>query len=67
MKTMQDFSRALSIAALLHNHPTGDLAPSHADIEMSKEVAHIAKTLGIQLCDHVIVGKDGHAKGLKLV
>jgi DNA repair protein RadC len=56
-------------ARLMHNRPSGDPTPSHADIEMIKEVAKVAKTLGIQLHDHVIVGKDGHAslKGLKLI
>ena len=64
--------RALELSAtaliLVHNHPSGDPTPSHADIEMTKEVAKVAKTLGIQLYDHVIVGKDGHAsmKGLRL-
>jgi DNA repair protein RadC len=64
--------RALELSAtaliLVHNHPSGDPTPSHADIEMTKEVAKVAKTLGIQLFDHVIVGKDGHVsmKGLKL-
>jgi DNA repair protein RadC len=36
---------------------------------MTREVAKVAKTLGIQLYDHIIVGCDGHAslKGLKLI
>jgi hypothetical protein len=35
----------------------------------SKQVAEVAKMLGIQLYDHIIVGKDGRAslKGLKLI
>jgi DNA repair protein RadC len=65
--------RALELSStaiiLVHNHPSGDPTPSHADIEMTKEVAKVAKTLGIQLYDHIIVGKDGHAsmKGLRLI
>jgi len=53
--------RNASRAMLVHNHPSGDPTPSHADIEMTKEVAKVAKTLGI--------GKDGHAslKGMKLI
>jgi DNA repair protein RadC len=64
--------RALELSAtaiiLVHNHPSGDPTPSQADIEMTKQVAQVARTLGIQVLDHVIVGKDGHAslKGLKL-
>jgi DNA repair protein RadC len=49
--------------------PSGDPTPSHADIEMIKEVAKVATTPGIRLYDHVIIGKDGHAslRGLKLI
>jgi len=65
--------RALELSAtaiiLVHNHPSGDPTPSSADIEMTKQVATIAKPLGVQLFDHIIVGKDGHAslKGLRLI
>jgi DNA repair protein RadC len=65
--------RALELSAtaiiLVHNHPSGDPTPSSADIEMTKQVASIAKPLGVALHDHIIVGKDGHAslKGLRLI
>jgi DNA repair protein RadC len=65
--------RALELSAtaiiLVHNHPSGDPTPSHADIQMTKSIAEIAKPLGIAVHDHIIVGKDGHAslKGLKLI
>jgi DNA repair protein RadC len=64
--------RALELSAtaiiLVHNHPSGDPTPSQADIEMTKQVASVAKPLGVLLYDHIIVGKEGHAslKGLKL-
>jgi len=64
--------RALELSAtaliLVHNHPSGDPTPSQADIEMTRQVAQVARTLGIQVHDHVIVGKDGHVsmKELKL-
>ena len=64
--------RALELSApaliLVHNHPSGDPTPSQADIEMTRQVTQVARTLGIQVLDHIIVGKDGHAslKGLKL-
>ncbi len=44
----------------VHNHPSGDTTPSKADIEMTKEVAKAAATMGIVLHDHVIVGRSGH-------
>jgi DNA repair protein RadC len=65
--------RALELSAtaiiLVHNHPSGDPTPSHADIEMTKAIVEIAKPLGIAVHDHIIVGKDGHAslKGLRLI
>lgn len=65
--------RALELSAtaliLVHNHPSGDPTPSHADIEMTRTIVEIAKPLGIAVHDHIIVGRDGHAsfKGLKLV
>jgi DNA repair protein RadC len=53
----------------VHNHPSGDPTPSRADIQMTREIVEVAKPLGIEVHDHIIVGKEGHAsfKGLKLI
>ena len=65
--------RALELSAtaiiLVHNHPSGDPAPSQADIQMTKAIIDIASPLGISVHDHIIVGKNGHAsmKGLRLI
>jgi len=65
--------RALELSAtaliLVHNHPSGDPTPSHADIQMTQTIIDVARPLGIAVHDHIIVGRDGHAsfKGLKLV
>jgi len=52
--------RALDVGSsaliLVHNYPSGDAAPSTADIEMTKEVAEVGKRLGIAVHDHIIVG-----------
>lgn len=57
--------RALEIGAtafiLVHNHPSGDATPSHADIEMTKEVQEAAAKLGITLHDHLIISREGPA------
>ncbi|WP_191061562.1 JAB domain-containing protein [Geminicoccus harenae] len=45
---------------MVHNHPSGDPTPSRADVEMTKEVAALLKAAGIELHDHVIVGKGRH-------
>ena len=57
--------RALELGAtaiiLVHNHPSGDVKPSKADIEMTKEVRDALSRLGIALHDHLIVSKHGTA------
>jgi DNA repair protein RadC len=65
--------RALELSAtaliLVHNHPSGDPSPSAADVRMTREIADVAKPLGITLHDHIIIGKSGHAslRGLRLI
>jgi DNA repair protein RadC len=65
--------RALELSAtaviLVHNHPSGDPTPSHADIQMTQQIIAVAGPLGIAVHDHIIVGKDGHVslRGLKLI
>lgn len=57
--------RALQLNAsaiiLVHNHPSGDPAPSRADIEMTNEIVALAEPLGVVVHDHLIVGRKGHA------
>jgi DNA repair protein RadC len=56
--------RALELSAsaliLVHNHPSGDPAPSTADIEMTHRIREIAAQLEIQVHDHLIIGKGGY-------
>jgi DNA repair protein RadC len=65
--------RTLELSAtaliLVHNHPSGDPAPSSADVQMTRAITDIAKPLGIAVHDHIIIGKGGHAslRGLKLL
>ena len=55
--------RALELGAsaivMAHNHPSGDPAPSKADIDMTREVREAGTRLGITLHDHIIVAKGG--------
>ena len=44
---------------LVHNHPSGDLNPSQADIELTRRIDEAARLLGIQLLDHVIISEGG--------
>jgi len=65
--------RTLELSAtaiiLVHNHPSGDPAPSSADVQMTRQINDIARPLGITVHDHIIVGRTGHAslKGMKLI
>ena len=57
--------RALELGAsaiiLVHNHPSGDPTPSRADIAMTREIVAAAKALHIDVHDHLVVGRGGHA------
>ena len=65
----QLLGRTATVIVLVHNHPSGDPTPSRADIEMTKQIVSSAKSLGIVVHDHIIVGKQGHAsfRGLGLI
>ncbi|MGC4068082.1 MAG: JAB domain-containing protein [Polyangiaceae bacterium] len=51
---------------LVHNHPSGDPAPSPEDIQMTRAVLGACKVVGLPLLDHVIVGREGAASLLAL-
>ena len=50
--------------ALIHNHPSGDVAPSESDIHFTNKVNEACKLLGIELIDHIIIG-NGRFSSLK--
>lgn len=59
----------LSAAAILvtHNHPSGDPAPSRADIQVTRQLREASRVIGIDLLDHIILGRknnDPHGLGL---
>ena len=43
---------------IIHNHPNGNPMPSDDDISYTEKISEIAKSLGIVLMDHLIIG-DG--------
>jgi|SRR5699024_3551318 len=53
---------------LAHNHPSGNLKESKADIQLTKRISKAGKLLGIPAQDHIIIAGDGYtslrAKGL---
>jgi DNA repair protein RadC len=50
-----------SAVILVHNHPSGVVTPSTADIEITKQLIQAGNIIGISLVDHVIVGKGKYA------
>jgi len=44
----------------MHNHPTGDVFPSNADIELTNSLIEIGKLNGIELLDHIIVSDNNY-------
>ena len=65
--------RALEVDAsaliLVHNHPSGDPAPSAADVDMTRQVIDAGRPLRITVHDHLVVGAEGVAsfKALGLI
>ena len=43
---------------LLHNHPSGDPAPSRMDMEVTEEIRQIGVMIDIPLIDHIIIGDN---------
>lgn len=48
-----------SMIILAHNHPNGDSIPSKKDISITKQLLRTLEDIGINLLDHIIVGKPG--------
>jgi DNA repair protein RadC len=44
----------------VHQHPSGDPAPSQEDRSITTRLAETGKIIGIRLFDHIIIGKSGH-------
>jgi DNA repair protein RadC len=43
-----------------HNHPSGNLKASSADIQLSKRLRDAGKLFGIDLTDHIILTKEAY-------
>jgi DNA repair protein RadC len=44
---------------VVHNHPTGDVQPSAEDLRVTRQIVEAGKIVGIEVLDHVIVGRPG--------
>jgi DNA repair protein RadC len=56
-------ARAIALGAtaliIVHNHPSGDPAPSQQDIRMTRELVEAGRHMKVTVHDHVIVGASG--------
>ena len=58
LKTALDARAAAFIA--IHNHPSGNLQPSQADMELTKKLEQAGRLLDMPLLDHLIVSERGY-------
>lgn len=58
------FKEAIQLLAsaviLLHNHPSGNLKPSDADIQLTKKMVEIGKIMETPVLDHLIITDKGY-------
>jgi DNA repair protein RadC len=49
-----------SAAAVIfvHNHPSGDPAPSQEDIEITRRLKEVGEVMGVRVLDHVVIGVE---------
>ena len=45
---------------LAHNHPSGNLSPSDADLKITKKIKEAAMLLDLSLLDHLILSDQGY-------
>ena len=62
------FREALKVGAekiiVEHNHPSGDLTPSSANVVATTRLREAADLLGVPLVDHLIIGKHDSVGGV---
>jgi DNA repair protein RadC len=58
------FKKAIELLAsaiiLCHNHPSGNLTPSQADLDLTKRLRQAGQTLEIGVLDHLIISEKGY-------
>lgn len=45
---------------LAHNHPSGNLKPSNADIQLTRKIASAADLMDLKVLDHLIISREGY-------
>jgi len=50
--------RGAASVILVHNHPSGDPAPSREDMDITRRVKEVGNIIGIEVLDHIIIGDN---------
>lgn len=53
-------------AVIVHNHPSGDPEPSDIDIAVTKKLKDSLLTIGVNLVDHLVIGRNRYESLLKM-
>ena len=54
------FLQNANAVLIAHNHPSGECNPSVSDLEITDQMVQVAKTMGVLLIDHIIVGANSY-------
>ena len=57
--------RGAAGVVIFHTHPSGDPAPSDADLQFTRRMAYAAALVGVDLVDHLVLGAIGRWVSLK--
>lgn len=58
-KPALEYSAVATIIA--HNHPSGSISPTAADLEVTNQIIEAGKILGVDVLDHLIIAKNRFA------
>ena len=61
------FKAGADAIIVAHNHPSGNLTPSKADLHLTDELKSRAEWLGLEFMDHIILGMSKTATGLDFI
>jgi DNA repair protein RadC len=53
--------RGAAAVIVVHNHPSGDPQPSRDDVMITEQLRAAGRLLGIDLLDHVVIGRNGYS------
>jgi DNA repair protein RadC len=51
---------AAAAVLFVHNHPSGDPAPSREDLEITRRLKEAGELMGVRVLDHIIIGSEGY-------